>query len=274
MSPKPDLHTPEELLAGATVLLASDDDQLMRPAVLEALAALESYVHKIVFPLLSQKFSLQFTQWLESRTKMNFEDRLAQLVPLVTDLKINKKSLLWSRYQSSKIVRNKVAHSGQRITRAEAREAIDMVKEWMAFLGSTAEVDLSLLGLKKYLENSSVSIKDEREAINLVQKYYKKTSPAINIEQHKALSNYMADIVLSYDAYNALIEVKFSKLSNIHSSIEQVNKLAAEANRIPERNVYRPIIIFFTEEPLPAIYKSIQNMKHGISLVVIRTKRH
>lgn len=269
----PNLHTPEELLAGAEVLLASSDQQLMRAAVLEALAALEWYVHQTVFPLLSQNFSASFTKWLEDKTKMNFEDRLSQLVPLATNTRINKNSPLWVRYQDSKQVRNRVAHSGQRITRAEAREAVGMVKDWLAFLGSTAEVDLSLLGLKKFLENNTVSIVNEREAIELVQRYYEKTSPAVGIEQEKVLATRRADMVLSYDTYNTLIEVKFSSLRNLRRSIEQVNSMANEANMIPGRNGYRPVIIFFTEESLPATYKTIQKVKNGISLVVIRIKK-
>jgi hypothetical protein len=170
-------------------------------------------------------------------------------------------------------VRNRVAHSGQRITRAEAREAIGMVKDWLAFLGSTAEVDLSLLGLKKFLENSTISIANEHEAIELVQRYYEKTSPAVGVEQEKVLANHRADMVLSYDTYNTLIEVKFSRLSNLRRSIEQANSMAAEANMIPGRNGYRPVVIFFTEEPLPVTYKTIQKVKNGVSVVVIRIKK-
>ncbi len=58
----PNLHTPEELLSGAEVLLASLDEQLMRAAVLEALAALEWYVHETVFPLLGQSLPVSFAK--------------------------------------------------------------------------------------------------------------------------------------------------------------------------------------------------------------------
>lgn len=204
---------------------------------------------------------------------MNFEDRLLQLVPLATNIRINKNSTLWQRYQDSKQIRNRVAHTGQRITRAEAQEVISMVKDWLAFLGSTAELDLSLIGLKKYLESNSISIVNGREATSFVQRYYEKTSPAVTVEQEKILSNYRADIVLSYDSYNALIEVKYSSLKNINRAIEQVNEMTKQANLIPGRNGYRPIIIFFTVESLPEKYKTIQKMKHGMSLIVIRVKK-
>lgn len=269
---KPNLHTPEELLAGAEYLLASSDEQLMRAAVLEALAALEWYVHETIFPLLDQKLTKSFTKWLENKTKMNFEDRLLQLVPLATDIKVNTTSPLWARFQASKRVRNSVAHSGQKITRAEARETVSMVKDWLAFLGSTAEVDLSLLGLKKYLENN-VSIADEQEAIRIVQRYYEKTIPNVDIEQEKLLEEYKADVVLSFDTYNTLIEVKLSRISMIKMSVEQVSRMAATANTIPGRNIYRPVVIFFTEDPVPEQYKTIQKSSHGVSLVVIRVKR-
>ena len=47
--PIADLHTPEELLENAEILFNSDNPKMLRAAVLEAITALEAFVHVTVF---------------------------------------------------------------------------------------------------------------------------------------------------------------------------------------------------------------------------------
>ena len=85
-----DLHTPEELLAGAEALLMSTDQgltravdqQLMRPVVLEAITALEAFVHDRVFTRLREHMDPTLVDWLEKKTRTDFDSRLSILAPL------------------------------------------------------------------------------------------------------------------------------------------------------------------------------------------------
>lgn len=266
----PKLHTPAELLTVAEKLVASPDDELMRAAVLESLSAFEWYVHETVFPLLGKRYSPEFTKWLEEKTKMSFDDRLLQLVPLATGIKVAQTDSKWQQYKKSKKVRNAVAHTGRKIDRLEAVEVLKMVKSWLAFLGATAELNLSLLGLKKYLESKSVFFSNGDEATRLVQKYYEKTSPARAVEREKALGRFRADLVLSFDSYNVLIEVKVSKTLRPQVAVQQVREMARVANSIPDRNEYRSVIVYFTEAKIPPGYEAIQVFEDDTLLVVIQ----
>ncbi len=75
--PTADLHTPEELLDNAETLLASSNPKMMRAVVLEAITALEAYVQSVVFSALGTKLDSLLVQWLEDKTKMDFDSRLS-----------------------------------------------------------------------------------------------------------------------------------------------------------------------------------------------------
>jgi len=50
-----ELNTPEELLAGAKALLKSITPQMRRAVVLEAITALEVFIHNKIFKILNLK---------------------------------------------------------------------------------------------------------------------------------------------------------------------------------------------------------------------------
>jgi len=152
--PVAELHTPEELLAGAEDLLASDNPVTRRAAVLEAITALESYVQATVFPAMSSKVDAVLVEWIERKTRVDFESRLTVLLPVATGRAIDKQSLLWQGYQKAKEIRNKVVHIGAKVSRSQARFVVDTVHDWLAYLGSTAELEVALIGLKRHIDCS------------------------------------------------------------------------------------------------------------------------
>lgn len=131
--------TPAELLETAERLFAAEDQNMYRAAILEAITALEANVRDKAFPALQLKVGGDLTKWLEEKTRMDFETRLGLFIPLATGLKVNKKDRLWNDYKKSKEIRNKVTHSGTRVTRKQARFVINTVYEWIEYLNQAQE---------------------------------------------------------------------------------------------------------------------------------------
>ena len=156
-TPSADLHTPDELLAAADSLLASGDPLVSRAAVLEAITALEAFVHKTVFGLLERTYDPLLVTWLKARTQSDFESRLFVLTPVALGRPVDKASALWKDYAEAKAIRKKVTHTGKKVSQAEAAFVLATVRSWLAYLGSTAEVALALDGLKTYIESAGHS---------------------------------------------------------------------------------------------------------------------
>lgn len=133
--------TPAELLETAEILFEQGDGNrsIYRASVLEAITALEANVKAKVFSALQVKIGEELTNWLEEKTRMDFETRLSLFIPIATGLKVNKKDRLWGDYKKAKEIRNKVTHSGKNITRPQARSVIDTVYEWMEYLNQAQQ---------------------------------------------------------------------------------------------------------------------------------------
>ena len=121
--------TPAELLETAEMLFGQGDENrsIYRASVLEAITALEANVRDKAFSALQAKIGEDLTKWLEEKTRMDFETRLSLFIPIATGLKVDKKDRLWSDYKKAKEIRNKVTHSGKKVTRSQARSVIDTV---------------------------------------------------------------------------------------------------------------------------------------------------
>jgi hypothetical protein len=271
-----ELHTPEELLAGAESLLMSDDPQLMRAAVLEAISSLESYVYKTVFGILQTKLDALLVKWLEDKTRMDFDSRLYELTSIATGKKIDKKDSLWESYKQAKTIRNQVTHSGQKVSKEQAKSVIRTVYDWLSFLGSTAEVDLALLGLKKYIEREKVSITKEDDCLKIISKYFSETEAAItdfqrtiNIGRHRLY----IDAALKFGEQTVLVETRI--VSPKLTSKSALNEIAEIMyGYLNATNTSRGAIILFSKEKLPESFRTIQRLRQGrISVIGIKTKK-
>jgi len=128
--------SPADLLDTAERLFeAGDGNQSMyRAAVLEAVTALEAAVQNLAFVALENKVGKDLADWMEEKTRMDFDTRLGLFVPIATGLKVDKKDRLWSEYKKAKDIRNKVTHAGRRVSRTQARNVIDAVYGWIEYL--------------------------------------------------------------------------------------------------------------------------------------------
>jgi hypothetical protein len=198
-------YTAAQLIQSAEHLYSIDDPRTVRASVLEAVAALESKVNDCVINQLDAKLGPILSKWIEERTRMDFDARLSILLPVATGLPVDKKGKLWVDYKKAKDIRNKIAHTGKRITKLQARKVIDAVYEWLNYLGSatsipevrTDMVKFSLLGrflaawarLERaiYEEERKDNIKGEFMIKDNISKYYAQGIDDLSIEETQEL---------------------------------------------------------------------------------------
>lgn len=268
-----DLHTPEELLIGAESLLTSDDPQLMRAVVLEAISALETYVNRTVFGILETKLDPLLVKWLKEKTKSNFDARIEVFTPVAIGRYLGKDDILWDNYKKAKEIRNRITHSGAKVTKLNARFVVETVYAWLAYLGSTAEVELSILGLKKFVEREKLKITNEREAASLVGEYFKSTkAAAMEFEKSHQFGgiNEKVDSILRFGNHTILIETKF--LSSIQN-FETVYKGIIEETKsyLDIAQITRGAIILFCKDHLNELFNTVKTVEGGrISIVGVK----
>lgn len=268
-----DLHTPEELLAGAESLLVERDEQLMRAAVLEAITALEAYVHRTVFGVLHRTIDPALADCLDKKTRMDFDTRLSILVPAATGIAVDQTSSLWQRYKAAKTIRNRVTHGGSRVTREEARTVVETVKEWLSVIGSTADVDLSLLGLKKYVERRKIPVPDEASAVHLVERYFAKTRAAAAEHELAVAPQSRVDLVLRFGSRRVLVEVKYLR-DGVTELDKQIDRAVATAKKHAQpTGDARTAVVVFSDTELPRRFRDVERRADGaVSVVVIRLR--
>ncbi len=143
---------------------------------------------------------------------MDFDSRLSVLTPIAIGRPIEKKSQFWGDYKKAKEIRNKVTHSGKKVSSAEARFVIDTVYRWLAYLGSTIELELALIGLKRYVEENKIPIANGDEAVRLISEYFGRTKAAtasINADVKLGRRSRQADIILQFGINTVIVEAKF-----------------------------------------------------------------
>lgn len=140
MSTKDEKFTPAELLETAEELFKMGNSKMYRAAILEAITALESYIATEIIEKLETIVGKEFSKWLEEKTRFDFDARLGVLTSYITGVEINKEGKLWGDYKNSKEIRNKVTHSGKKVTREQSRFIIDVTYEWIDFLNQAQEI--------------------------------------------------------------------------------------------------------------------------------------
>ncbi|MCX6998781.1 MAG: hypothetical protein NT106_00545 [Candidatus Sumerlaeota bacterium] len=269
--PVADLHTPDELLATAVCLLSSGDPHVRRAVVLEAITALEAFVHRTVFSILNRTIDPLLVKWLDEKTRMDFDSRLSVLIPVALGQPVDKSSHLWAEYKKAKEIRNKVTHSGKRVSSDEAQFVLGTVHKWLAYLGSTAEVSLALYELKKFVESAKRPIPNEAAAVNIVRDYFIRTQAAITAQEQDLGRHQRADLVLAFGANRVVIEVKmvrggrYNVLARIGIAIQQV------AGYVQQAQFTRGVLVIFSTVEPPEPYSTVHTVENGlVSVVVIK----
>jgi len=255
-------HSPQDLLLIADQLLSENDPNKYRAVVLEAITALECFVYQKVFGILNNNLDPLLVNWLEEKTRSDFDSRLSVFTPVATKINIDKKkNILWVKYLKARNIRNKVAHTGKIISYEEAKEVRDTVFEWLSFLGCTSEIDMELIKLRKYYESSGTHIKNERDCESFVRDYFSK----INTQKEYRLPNgKVADLLIEYGKLTVLIEVKFhtgdeiSFRKHIDSAVTQLESL------LKNSGITRGVIIAFQKGEIYKGYEDLLITENGI----------
>jgi len=140
MRTRDERFTPAELLETAEELFKMRNSKMYRAAILEAITALESYVASEIMGTLEIIVGTQLAKWLKVKTRFDFDARLGVITSFVTGVEIDKDGRLWSDYKKSKEIRNKVTHSGKKVTEEQSRFIIDITYEWIDFLNQAQEI--------------------------------------------------------------------------------------------------------------------------------------
>lgn len=223
----------------AEYLYSLNSPKATRAAILESIAALESFVQGVVFPALRNKIDPLLVKWLEDKSRMDFDSRLSVFTPVATGFPIDKQSRLWNNYKKAKQIRNRVSHSGRRVSLKEARFVIDTVYAWLAYLGSTIELEVALIGLKAFIEGQKVEIHSEADAVTTIAEYFGRTKAAIAYVESQLKIDKIprrADLIMKFGPHLVLVETKFSPTPFSHSrlleAVEQVRVMLQEPSII------------------------------------------
>lgn len=271
--PSPDFHTPEELLATAIRLLRQEDPSLNRAVLLESIAALETAVERTVFPLLKETLGPVLANWLKDKTKMDFDSRLTPLAGQAIKKEIDTRTNpLWKDYKKVKQLRNQAIHRGTRVSRENAAFAIKTVESWLAFLGSTAQIEVALWMIKHYFERREPysEVPSRSDLVSMVSRVFtkakvKSVQEEPTIKQHGMVLR--PDLVVTYGDIDVVVETKVIKNQPIGSMIDMTAMKAL--SYAGEHG--RAAILFFSMSGLPSQYDGVFHASDGrVSAVGIR----
>jgi len=265
-----ELHSPEELLYFADQMLKTRDPNLMRAVVMESITALEAFVQKTVFAVLKGTMDPLLVKWMEEKTKMDFDSRLKILTPVALGRPIDVQGQLWSRYVDAKRIRNSVSHSGRRINYKRAKRVYDTAYDWLAYLGSTVEVDMALLRLKRRVETGGIRIVDERTAEVAVNRFFSSKKSMSVISQPLISNRSRPDILLKYGLHTVLVELKF--VSGAIGRTEEliIHAITQTERLLVESEITRGALVVFTKQSIPHPWGGLRKVLDGrISVIGI-----
>ena len=280
-SPIANLHTPDELLENAEILLMSKNPKMFRGAILEAITALEAYIQETVFTNLETKLDPPLVQWLKEKTKMDFDARLSVLTPIATGIPIDKKAVLWQDYKKSKDIRNKVTHSGKKVSEIEAKYVIDTVYKWLSYLGKTVGLELELVKFKKYVENNNITVDTEEKSSELISDYFGRSSAgkaAKNIIINESGGRYIVDATLQFGDEIAIVEVKMTRNFStdfIEQAKNQVRQLtfaymSSNQEKVINKKIHS-VVICFVASGIPEEYDFVHTIGEDLHVVLIKS---
>lgn len=258
-----ELHSPEELLYFADRMLKSGDENLMRAVVMESITALEAFVQKTVFAVLKGTMDPLLVKWMEEKTKMDFDSRLSVLAPVALGRPIDKASVLWNRYVEAKRIRNSVSHSGRRIPFEKAKRVYETAYEWLAYLGSTIEVDLAMLRFKSRVETGQSYIVDEATATAAVKSFFTSKKAAEVIVQPHLLESLRADLVLKYGSHTVIVETKYFRAADVLAEKRVIDALENTERMLSGSQFERAAVLLFTQQTLPHPWGGLRKLHEG-----------
>lgn len=246
-TPKADLHTPDELMLRAVELLETNDPRLRRAVVIEAMTALEAYVAATVFPLLAAKVGDPLSKLIEAKTRMDFETRLSVLAPAAMGITVDRGSAHWQDFKRIRKLRHGIVHAGKQVSASDAREAVASIRRWLAFLGSTVGIELSLQEFKRVFEASGRRIQRGSDAVQAIKAFFAGPLVAVFTEPVTRLTGQKRrlrpDLVLDFGSQRVAIEVKVTGQRAVSSVVHAVEMDLARA--LADSGVDRTALVIF-----------------------------
>lgn len=274
-SPVPDIASPEDLLRVARELLATGDPKLRRAVVLEAMTALESSVHRVVFDLLKKTLDPILYVWLRNRTKNDFDTRVKVLTPVALQQTPAPDSGLLDGYERARDIRHDVIHAGRRPSRENAEYVLKTVEDWLEFLGSTGDVSRALADLKRYIESSQTVVPDGLAAERIVRDYFQRSSVAHSsaVKTTIGTTTYEWDLVLRFGRRLVVVEVKRIPAG---ATLGRRAEMVVErfASRLAASGTSRGALVILSESEPTEAYNHVKELYEGmISVVVVHVPR-
>lgn len=266
MLPGADVHTPGELLAAAEDLLSREDSFGPRAAVLEAMTALESEVHRSLFGVLEQTVHKAVRKCLEKKTQTDFDTRVGILLPAATGLVIDKNGALRRRLRDAREIRNRVTHGGRRVTAAEASEVVETVREWLSLLGSTADVHRVLLRLRDHAKRRQVFVNSPEDATQVIRRYFEKRGPTLNLPLVGGAGRH---VVLRFGERQVIVYGAFHPFSS-QSLMALVDETINQEVEITwDGETPRTVVVVFRDDPKARDMRPLTILREDLAAVVV-----
>jgi hypothetical protein len=183
------------------------EKKFYRPAVLEAVSALEIYITEQIQPLITNKVGRKLSEYLMNKTKFQFLDRVEFLVPFVHNIEINKGGVLWGQLHETRRIRNQITHKGLDIDDVRCKKCLDSIESWLNFL-NILELKTQILNFKQKIEQSSIHPNSEDELSHLIQNTLKKLKIS-QLKIDKELPNgKKVDYVFDFGKNRVILEYK------------------------------------------------------------------
>lgn len=162
-------------------------------------------------------------------------------------------------------------HRGKKVSPKDARFVIDTVYKWLAYLGSTIEIELALIALKRYIEGAKISFEREADVIPVILEYFGRTKAASGSAQVTlpvgSHGQARADLVLRFGSHTVLIETKFSRSRSTKSIVESA---VQQASRLMDvSGITQSAVIIFQKGSIEPGFENVQKYLDGKVYVVV-----
>lgn len=142
----------------------------------------------------------------------------------------------------------------------------------MVFIGSTAELTVTLDGLRRYVETARVPIRDGRDASAVVRRYFSKSPRGMVVWAEQRVNDIGLDFVLHFGEQRVAVEVKL--LQRVAEAGEPAIRDVAEsfAGTIRRAEFTRGALVVFSRAQPPEAYRTARVVEDGdVSIVVIHS---
>lgn len=144
------------------------------------------------------------------------------------------------------------------------------VRRWMAFIGSTAELTVTLDGLRRYVETAHVAVRDPQDAEAVVQRYFAKAPRDMIVMRAVLDQGYEFDFILQFSDQRVPVEVKLLLRSTDDAELRIRRFTVGLASIVRSGQFSRGALVVFTRSVPPEAYRVARVVEDGdVSVVVI-----